>query len=206
MSILTRFNTLLNKYGLDDGFLAQLHANKAIVWGSAAIHCCFEKPAWEPADLDILVSSAEEAHKISNYLTSVGYDSGIKTTVRDTGLMSYEDNVREAFAKSIDSVIVHQQWRFGVVHLICGLPPMEVHGRVRRVIKIYVGCPKDALAAADMDICQSRIEFGGGSIDARDMTNGRAAKLIPSLFDLSTDDMRRLNKWTGRGFMISGFE
>lgn len=206
MSILDRFKILLGKYGLGDEFVQQLHATEAIVWGSTAVHCCLEKPNWEPADLDILVSSQEEAAKLSKSLVAAGYESGIKTTVRDVGIMGYEDDVRAAFAESIDSVIVHQQWRCGVVQLICGLPPFEVHGRIRRVVKIYVGSPKDALAAADLDVCQSRIEFGGGSIDARDMTNGRIAKLIPSMFDLSTDDMRRLDKWRGRGFMISGFE
>lgn len=206
MSALNRFKNLIGKYGLDDGFIEQLQAVNGTVWGSAAVHCFLEKPSWEPADLDILVATVEEANNLSNYLMASNYESGIKTTVRDTALMGYEDNVRDAFAQSIDGVIVHQQWRCGVVQIIHGLPPMEVHGRIRRVIKIYIGRSAEAFAAADLDICQSRIEFGGGSIDARDMTEGHVAKVLPSLFDLSTDDMRRLNKWRSRGFMISGFE
>jgi hypothetical protein len=206
MAALDRFKSLLGLYGLDDGFIEGLHAVSGVVWGSAAVHCCLEKPSWDPTDLDLLVATQEQANNLSNLLVSAGYDGGIKTTVRDVGLMGYEEDVRAAFAESIDGVIVHQQWRCGVVQVIHGLPPMEVHGRIRRVIKIYIGRPTEALAAADLDICQSRIEFRGGSIDIRDMTDGSAAKLIPSLFDLSTDDMRRLNKWRSRGFMISGCE
>ena len=206
MSVIDRFTNLLGKYGLDDAFIEQLQAVNGTVWGSAAVHCFLKEPSWEPADLDILVATVEEANNLSNYLIEAGYDAGIKTTVRDTALMGYEDNVRDAFAESIDGVVVHQQWRCGVVQTIYGLPPMEVHGRMRRVIKIYVGRPAEAFATTDLDICQSRIEFVGTSIDARDMTDGQVAKMLPSLFDLSTDDMRRLNKWRSRGFIISGFE
>jgi hypothetical protein len=203
---LDRFTTLLDKYGLGDEFIACLHEVDAIVWGSAAVHCCLEQPSWEPADLDILVSNQEKANNLSNCLTEAGYDAGIKTTVSDTALMEYDIDVPVPFADSIDAVIVHQQWRCGVVQVIHGLPPMEVHGRVRRVIKIYIGRPEDALAASDLNICMSRIEFNGGSTDVRDMTAGHAATLLPSLFDLSTEDMRRLGKWRARGFIISGFE
>ncbi len=200
-----RFNTLIGNYGLDQQFIECLKHTNATIWGSAAIHCCLDRPQWEVSDLDILVSTQEEANNISNFLVEAGYDAGIRTTVRDVALVGYEDNVRAAFAESIDGVIVHQQWRQGRVQLICGLPPMEVHGRVRRVIKIYVGQKEVALAAADLDICQTHIEFAdSGSIAIRDCTNGPAAKMLCSIFDLSTDDMRRLSKYRSRGFLIAG--
>jgi hypothetical protein len=82
---------------------------------------------------------------------------------------------------------------------------MEVHGRIRRVIKIHVGQKEVALTAADLDVCQTHIAFAdNGSIDIRDCTNGSAAKMVCSIFDLSTDDMRRLSKYRGRGFLIAG--
>jgi hypothetical protein len=204
-TIMQRFDKLLSGYGLDNQFIDCLQSNNATVWGSAAVHCCLDRPQWDPNDLDILVSTQEEANNISNHLAEAGYDAGLRTTVRDTALMGYEENVRGAFADSIDGVIVHQQWRQGVVQLIYGLPPMEVHGRIRRVIKIYVGQKDVALTAADLDICQTHIAFAdNGSIDIRDCTDGAAAKMVCSMFDLSTDDMSRLNKYRGRGFIITG--
>lgn len=204
-TVLQRFDKLLGCYGLDSQFIDCLQSNNGTVWGSAAVHCCLDRPQWEPADLDIIVPTQEGANNISHYLMTTGYDAGLRTTVRDTALMGYEDNVRAAFAASIDGVIVHQQWRQGVVQVIHGLPPMEVHGRIRRVIKIYVGQREIALDASDLDICQSHIAFAdNGSTDIHDCTDGAAAKMICSMFDLSTDDMRRLDKYRGRGFIIAG--
>jgi hypothetical protein len=201
-TVMDRFNTLIGGYGLDNQFIDCLQRINATIWGSAAIHCCLDQPQWTPNDLDIIVATQEEANNISNYLVETGYDAGRRTTVRDVALVGYEDNVRPAFAESIDGVIVHQQWRQGVVQVIHGLPPMEVHGRIRRVIKIYVGQKEVALEVADMDICQTWIGFG--SADSRDGTNGSAAKMLCSVFDLSMDDMRRLSKYQGRGFLIAG--
>ena len=202
MIVLNHFKTLLAKYGLDE-FIERLHEVEAIIWGSAAVHCFLEKPSWEPADLDILVDTEEQAAKLSSSLEAAGYDSGIKTTVRDVGLFGYEDNIRSAFAETIDSVVVHQQWRNGIVRML----PIETLGRIRRVVKIYIGRPAQALAVADLDICQSHIEFDQhGGVNLYNTIKGPAAKLLPSLFDLSMDDMRRIEKWKARDFIISGFE
>jgi hypothetical protein len=202
---LDRFNTLLGGYGLDSQFIECLRSNNAAIWGSAVIHCCIDQPKWSPNDIDILVQTQEEANNISNFLVEAGYDAGLRTTIRDVSLVGYEDNIRSAFADSIDGVVVHQQWRNGVVQLICGLPPMEIHGRIRRVIKIYIGQKDMALAAADLDICHTHINFAdNGSTDIRDCTNGVSAKMVCSFFDLSTDDMRRLSKYRGRSFIIAG--
>jgi hypothetical protein len=35
------------------------------------------------------VATQEEANNISNYLVEAGYDAGLRTTVRDVGLVGY---------------------------------------------------------------------------------------------------------------------